>query len=176
MQNLFLIMRTLKVFVLLSCVVLNLPAANAQQTSRRLRPTSRPVMVGRNPQIAQIVREIDARNIERSIRTLVSFGTRNTLSSQSDPNRGIGAARDWLYREFTATAAQSGGRMTVEKQTFEQPKAERIPTPTMITNVVATLRGTRPESEGPDLHRQRPLRFHVHQPHGRGMRRARSKR
>ena len=36
--------------------------------------------------------------------------------------------------------------MTVEKQTFEQPKAARVPEPTMITNIVATLRGTQPES------------------------------
>jgi Peptidase family M28/Fibronectin type III domain len=103
--------------------------------------------VRRNPQIAQIVREIDAQNIERTIRKLVSFGTRNTLSEQSDPNRGIGAARDWLYSEFQKIAEQSGGRMTVEKQTFEQPKAARVPQPTMLTNIVATLKGTQTESE-----------------------------
>jgi hypothetical protein len=97
-------------------------------------------------QIARIVKEIDARNIEQSIRKLVSFGTRNTLSAQNDPNRGIGAARDWLFSEFSKAAEQSGGRMTVAKQTFEQPKAARVPAPTMITNVVATLRGTQSES------------------------------
>src|SRR5437870_4912945 len=58
----------------------------------------------RNPQIARLVSEIDARNIERTIRKLVSFGTRNTLSERNDPNRGIGAARDWLYREFEKVA------------------------------------------------------------------------
>jgi Zn-dependent M28 family amino/carboxypeptidase len=68
------------------------------------------------------------------------------LSVQNDPNRGIGAARDYLFAEFSKAAEQSGGRMTVEKQTFEQPKAARVPTPTMITNVVATLKGTQPES------------------------------
>jgi hypothetical protein len=36
--------------------------------------------------------------------------------------------------------------MSVEKQTFEQAKGDRIPSPTMITNVVATLKGTKPES------------------------------
>ena len=36
--------------------------------------------------------------------------------------------------------------MTVEKQVFEQPKAARIPQPTMLTNIVATLKGTAPES------------------------------
>jgi hypothetical protein len=95
----------------------------------------------------QIVREIDARNIERTIRKLVSFGTRNTLSEQNDPNRGIGAARDWLFAEFSKAAGQSGGRMTVEKQSFLQPKAARVPEPTTLTNIVATLKGTQPEAE-----------------------------
>jgi hypothetical protein len=96
----------------------------------------------------QIVRDIDARNVESSIRKLVSFGTRNTLSEQADPNRGIGAARDWLFREFEKIAATSDGRMTVEKQTFVQEKGDRIPSPITITNVVATLRGTMSESIG----------------------------
>ena len=99
-----------------------------------------------NPQIKRIVAEINARNIEATIRKLVSFGTRNTLSDQNDPNHGIGAARDWLYREFQKAAAQSGGRLTVEKQTFEQPKAARVPQPAMLTNIIATLKGTQPES------------------------------
>jgi hypothetical protein len=100
----------------------------------------------RNPEISRLVAQIDSRNIELTIRKLVSFGTRNTLSDQNDPKRGIGAARDWLYAEFQKAAAQSGGRMTVEKQTFEQPKAARVPVPTMLTNIVATLKGARPES------------------------------
>ena len=99
-----------------------------------------------NPDIPKIVAEINSRNIEATIRKLVSFGTRNTLSEQNNPNRGIGAARDWLYGEFQKAAAQSGGRMTVEKQTFEQAKAARIPDPTMLTNIVATLKGTQAES------------------------------
>ncbi|MCA1573728.1 MAG: M20/M25/M40 family metallo-hydrolase, partial [Acidobacteria bacterium] len=105
------------------------------------------VRVTRNQDIARIVQEIDARNIERMIRKLVSFGTRNTLSTQDDPNRGIGAARDWLYSELLKTAENLGRRMTVEKQAYEQQKSARIPTPIVITNVVATLRGTQPESE-----------------------------
>lgn len=100
----------------------------------------------RNPQIAKIVAEINPRNIEATIRRLVSFGTRNTLSEQNDPARGIGAARDWLFAEFQKAAAQSDGRMTVEKQTFEQAKAARVPQPTMLTNIVATLKGTEPAS------------------------------
>lgn len=135
----------MKPISLLALVLVTLLAApnqlNAQATQRRsLSPK------GRNRVIANIVREIDAKNIERTIRQLVSFGTRNTLSEQNDPKRGIGAARDWLYSEFLKAAEGSGGRMTVEKQSFEQPKVDRIPQPTVLTNIVATLRGTQAES------------------------------
>ncbi|MEN3328807.1 MAG: hypothetical protein V7638_3614 [Acidobacteriota bacterium] len=127
-------------------VIIFLLAANlvvvAAQTSRPLKRKG-PV---RNRTISSIVREIDARNIEATIRKLVSFGTRNTLSEQNDPKRGIGAARDWLYAEFLKAAAASNGRMTVEKQSFEQAKAARVPEPTILTNVVATLKGSQPES------------------------------
>jgi hypothetical protein len=102
--------------------------------------------VRRDPAIARMLSEIDARNIERTVRKLVSFGTRNTLSAQDNPTRGIGAARDWLKDEFQKIAQGSGGRLTVELQSFEQPKAARIPEPIMITNVVATLRGTKAAS------------------------------
>lgn len=122
----------------------------AAQETRQARPRTAAELnlrVTRNQDIARIVQGIDSRNIERIIRKLVSFGSRNTLSTQDDPNRGIGAARDWLYSEFLKAAENSGGRMTVEKQAYEQQKTARIPNPTVITNVVATLRGTQPESE-----------------------------
>jgi hypothetical protein len=120
--------------------------ANSQVSNPVARPGSNRALANRNPQIERITRDIDARNIARSIRRLVSFGTRNTLSIQNDPNRGIGAARDWLFAEFSKAAEQSRGRMTVEKQSFEQPKADRIASATTITNIVATLKGTKPES------------------------------
>jgi hypothetical protein len=120
--------------------------AVASNSSKRSQSSETAKTVSRNYQISRIVSEISARNIENTIRKLVSFGTRNTLSEQNDPNRGIGAARDWLYSEFQKAALQSGGRMTVEKQTFEQQRAARVPQPTMLTNVVATLKGTQSES------------------------------
>jgi hypothetical protein len=120
--------------------------STAGPAKRKPLRSSNTVISPRNAQISRIVAEIDARNIENSIRRLVSFGTRNTLSDQNNPSRGIGAARDWLYAEFQKAALQSEGRMTVEKQTFEQPKAPRVPQPTMLTNIVATLKGTQPES------------------------------
>jgi peptidase M28-like protein len=88
------------------------------------------------------LKQVSARSLERYDRALVGFGTRHTLSSQDDPNRGIGAARDYIFSQFNQIAATSNGRMTVEKQTFVQAPAPRVPVPTPITNVVATLHGT----------------------------------
>src|SRR5215213_7147442 len=98
----------LRLFILLAALYAHAPVSHAQ---RRTPPAAR-----RNPTIARVVSEVSARNIESTIRKLVSFGTRNTLSAQDDPARGIGAARDWLYGEFQKISASSGGRMTVEKQ------------------------------------------------------------
>jgi Zn-dependent M28 family amino/carboxypeptidase len=129
------------------------PATRAQRSSKtgQQREAAPSIMqrVPRSPDVARIVAEINAGNIERTIRKLVSFGTRNTLSAQDNPTRGIGAARDWLYSEFLKISENSGGRMTVEKQSFEQApgKYQRIARPTVVTNVVATLRGTQPASE-----------------------------
>lgn len=93
-------------------------------------------------ELRAILREIDHRRIEATVRRLAAFGTRHTLSSQDDPVRGIGAARDWILAELRRHARPSGGRMTVELQSYVQEPGPRIPTPTRITNVVATLRGS----------------------------------
>jgi Zn-dependent M28 family amino/carboxypeptidase len=93
-----------------------------------------------------LLAQVDPARLKATVQKLVSFGTRHTLSSQTDPVRGIGAARDWIFDTLTGYAAASGGNMTVEKQEFVQPPASRIPVPTLITNVIATLHGaTEPE-------------------------------
>jgi Zn-dependent M28 family amino/carboxypeptidase len=94
--------------------------------------------------VSAALADVSADSLRRYDEKLVSFGTRHTLSSQDDPVRGIGAARDWLRDQFQQIAATSDGRMTVELQSYVQAVAPRIPTPTIITNVVATLRGTDP--------------------------------
>ena len=115
-----------------------------------------------SPDVRHMLSDIKADNIEHSIRTLASFGTRHTLSSQTDPNRGIGAATTWIYDQFQQYAAASHGRLTVEKQTFIQPPGPRNPNPVPVTNVIATLHGAQPRVREPDLPRQRthPLALH----------------
>jgi hypothetical protein len=86
--------------------------------------------------------QISAANLAADDLRLTEFGTRHTASSQTDPVRGIGAAAAWIYGQMQAIAATSGGAMTVQKQTFVQPVSSRIPVPTTITNIVATVQGT----------------------------------
>ena len=99
-----------------------------------------------NPQVAGVVKGISARNIEASIRKLVSFGTRHTLSDTTSEARGVGAARRWLQAEFERYAKDSGGRLQVAMDEFTQPPGERNPQPVQVVNVVATLPGEQTES------------------------------
>src|ERR1700743_3332281 len=94
-----------------------------------------------DPELRNLLRQIDPERIKATILRLVQFGTRHTASSQTDPVRGIGAATAWVFEQMQAAAAPSGGRMTVQKQTFVQPVSSEIPVPTTITNVIATLKG-----------------------------------
>src|SRR6266699_4084097 len=89
-----------------------------------------------------LLRQIDPGRIRATVLRLVQFGTRHTASSQTDPVRGIGAATSWVFGQMQDIAATSSGRMTVQQQTFVQPVSNRIPVPTTITNVIATLPGT----------------------------------
>jgi len=95
-----------------------------------------------DPALRHLISQIDPNRIQATIEKLVSFGTRHTLSSQTDPVRGIGAATAWVFAQMQSFAAASGGNMTVQQQTFTQPPSSRIPVPTQITNVIATLAGT----------------------------------
>jgi hypothetical protein len=93
-------------------------------------------------ELRQLIRQIDPARIQATIEKLVSFGTRHTASSQTDPVRGIGAATAWVFEQMQGFAAASSGNMTVQQQTFVQPVSSNIPVPTTITNVIATLQGT----------------------------------
>src|SRR6266568_2509638 len=95
-----------------------------------------------DPALVAMLLKVDPARIRATVLRLTQFGTRHTASSQTDPVRGIGAATPWVFEQMQAIAATSSGRMTVQKQTFVQPVSNRIPVPTTITNVIATLKGT----------------------------------
>jgi hypothetical protein len=103
--------------------------------------------IHRDPQIEKMVSEISRDSLESYIRKMVSFGTRSTLSTQKDPKRGIGAARNWVLSRFNEFAKAAGGRMTAFIDTVTLQKQRRVDTLTVLGNVVATLKGTDPADD-----------------------------
>jgi hypothetical protein len=96
--------------------------------------------------IVAALRQVSAERIQANIDQLVSFGTRATISAQ-DPasiaaGRGIGAAREWIKAEFERYSKECGGCLEVKTDSFTEAPAERIPQPTVISNVYAVLKGT----------------------------------
>ncbi len=82
----------------------------------------------------------DAVKLKQSVEKLVSFGTRHTLSSASDPKRGIGAARRWAKSEFDAIANSCGGCLITE-MLERQMSGPRAPDGVNIVDVLAVKPG-----------------------------------
>jgi peptidase M28-like protein len=97
----------------------------------------------RDPRLSGIVDSVSARRIERDIRTLVGFHTRNTLSDTVSRTRGIGAARRWIKAQFDSISGACGGCLEVFYQPRLVEQSRRVPKPVWVVNVVAVLRGQR---------------------------------
>jgi hypothetical protein len=99
-----------------------------------------------DPAIAAAVAKVSAKNLADTETRLVAFGTRNGYSETlGDPKRGVYAARNWIASQFRSYAKSSGGRLTVDYDTFVQPKAARIVRDVEISSVIATLKGDDPQ-------------------------------
>ena len=95
-----------------------------------------PPLPGPEDIVADYARAVDAGRMKGTVGKLVSFGTRHTLSSQTDPKRGIGVAVRWAEAEMKSFGLQT--LQTCDTVT----KLPRIPTPTKVCNAVAIQRGT----------------------------------
>ena len=89
----------------------------------------------------EIAADVKQDSLHAIVEKLVSFGTRHTLSTQTDPKRGIGAARKWAESEFRRYAKACGGCLTIvlPEDTVTGP---RVPNPTRVVDVVAIQKGT----------------------------------
>lgn len=85
-----------------------------------------------------------ATRIERDIRALAGFGTRNTFSDTVSSTRGIGAARRYLKAQLAEIGRACGDCLEVVEQRTYVPggTGERIPRGIWIVNVYAIQRGT----------------------------------
>ncbi len=98
-----------------------------------------------NPLVQKVVSEVSESRIEATLTKLVSFGTRNTMSDQNDPEHGIGAARRWIFDEFKSYSP----RLQVRFDTWTvRKRLPRIFRDVDLYNVVAVLPGKQmPETQ-----------------------------
>ena len=102
-------------------------------------------LINRDPQIVGLTEEVSVQKLEQSIQKLVSFKTRHTLSDTTSKTTGIGAARNWIKKEFESYNAGNGGRLKVSFDAFTQPAdGKRVLKPTVLKNVMAILPGSDP--------------------------------
>lgn len=92
-----------------------------------------------NPNIAKMIGNVSADRIAEIQQKLASFGTRNTMSRQDDPNFGIGAARTWIVDQLKSYSP----RLQVRLDTHRVKKQGRITADVEMSNIVAVLPGTR---------------------------------
>lgn len=118
-------------WLVVTTFVLAAPMVAAAQTAPR--PDA-------DPRIEKIVASVSQERLQSLLTKLVSFGTRNTLSDQASPARGIGAARNWILEEMR----RSSEKLKVNFDTHIIPPQGRITRQVDLRNVVAILPGKSP--------------------------------
>ena len=81
--------------------------------------------------------------LKATVEKLVSFGTRNTLSSADDPARGIGAARRWARAELDQIGKSCNG--CIQTQTLSREfTGERAPDGVNVVEILGVQKGRHP--------------------------------
>ena len=90
----------------------------------------------------RIVRQtVDEKGMRSLISELVGCGTRLTLSSWSDPKRGIACARDHIAARMTTISKETGGKLQVVVDKFEMTAERTGGKAVPLENVYAILPG-----------------------------------
>jgi hypothetical protein len=93
-----------------------------------------------DPRVVKLVQAVSEERLAAILKKLESFGTRNTLSSADKPDRGIGAARQWILDEMKSY----GPALQVGFDTYQLAKQGRITREVEVRNVMAVLPGRNP--------------------------------
>jgi hypothetical protein len=120
-------------FLTLSILAILTTTVSAQQTPPKA-----------DARMYEIVASVSAERIEKDIRTLAAFGTRNTFSDTVSATRGIGAARRWIKGEFDQISKGCKNCLEVfyQKDLVTKEGNPRVPHDAWVVNVVAIQRGT----------------------------------
>lgn len=119
-----------------SVATLAVPTAVGQSADSSLPANfSGIVQPSRDPDIVALMNNVSEQQLIAYVQQLQEFYTRNSFSDTQREDRGIGAARNWIYREFERVG---GGRLQLRFEdfplTFEGVSSTQ-------RNVVATLPG-----------------------------------
>jgi len=145
--------RARALLLLLSLLLLSPPGLPAQINRLDLQPGTDLIeetnltQIQRPPQnldpvIQKIVSEISEQRVADIMRRLGDFETRSTVSDPTQANRGIGAARQWIFDQFKSYSP----RLQVSFDTCTIPKTNRIYKDTELRNVLAILPGKAPDA------------------------------
>ncbi len=143
--------RTLLASVLAAsvCFLIGISPAHAQQSAPR--DPAEPQQGRPHPKLlprptAAIARQsVDEKSMRALIDQLVSCGTRLSLSSWTDPKRGIGCGRDYIAARFNEIAKASGGKLQVVVDKFDSTSERTSGKPMPLESVYAILPGADPK-------------------------------
>lgn len=90
-----------------------------------------------DPRIEKLVASVSQPRLQATATKLAGFGTRSTLSDTVSTTRGIGAARRWIYDEFTRMSP----KLQVSYDRHMLAQQGRISREVELVNVVAVLPG-----------------------------------
>ncbi len=88
---------------------------------------------------------IDEKAMASLIHDLVTCGTRLTLSSWTDPKRGVGCGRDFSIARLNEIAKATGGKLQIVVDKFEMQNERTANKPVHLENVFAILPGNDPK-------------------------------
>jgi hypothetical protein len=133
--------------------LISLGAATAPAFSQQAAPRDPAEPLQGKPQMKSLPRpagaiarqSIDEKSMRKLIHDLVSCGTRLTLSSWTDPKRGIGCGRDFVVARLNEIAKDSGGKLQIVVDKFESKSERTGPNPVHLENVYAILPGSDPK-------------------------------
>jgi hypothetical protein len=133
---------------LIAAALLALPNS-AQQVAPRdpaepLRGKPQPKLLPR-PAGAISRQLVDEKSMRALIHQVVACGTRLTISSWTDPKRGVGCGRDQVVVRLNEIAKDSGGRLQVVVDKFEAMSKRTGGNPVPMENVYAILPGSDPK-------------------------------